>query len=250
MVERFVAVARLKQRIQRLAGRHGYRIVPKERDAITLKRWLAEQQIFTIIDVGASIGTTVAEWLETYPRATIHAIEPLPSSYGALIRVASQFPGRVSTYNFAVGSREGSVEFSVHSEHDSSSSLLARTEYSAQALPQTRVEEVIEVKLTTLNALFADIAPSMTRDILVKLDVQGVETDVISGGGEFLKRVKFVYTEISLAPVYVGQSDFNAVHAVLTKCGFELKGFVEQFHIPDGTPIYADVLYENKALRG
>jgi len=88
----------------------------------------------------------------------------------------------------------------------------------------------------------------MKGEILVKLDVQGVESDVIAGGRRFLNHVKYVLTEVSLAPVYVGQSDFNSIHSAMTQAGFAFQGFLEQSHVADLSPLYVDVLYVNKEI--
>ncbi len=235
-----------KRQLQRAAGHAGYRIVPEDRDAQSLRRWLTGRPIRTVIDVGASRGETSREWLHTFPAARVHSIEPLPSSFAALDGVRLEFPDRLSTYNFAIGRKKGAVEFRFHPLHDTSSSLLPRTDLSAQLLPGTQEESLISVAMTTLDDLFA--GSPLENDVLLKLDVQGVEGEVIAGGTETLKRVKYILTEISLAPVYVGQSDFNTVHGALAKSGFQLKGFLEQFHAPDHTAVYADFLYENPAV--
>ncbi len=240
--------AATKRQIQRVAGAAGYRIVPRARDAHSLRHWLFKQPINTVIDVGASRGETSEEWLDRFPSATVHAIEPLPSSFAVLESVRARNASRMRTYNYAVGREQGKVSFRVHPLHHTSSSLLAPTELSARLLPESKKETIIDVTLTTLDDLFAESMASMKGEVLLKLDVQGVESDVIAGASRFLKHVKYFLTEIGLAPVYVGQSDFNTVHMGLTAAGFAVKGFLEQFHVEDLTPIYADVLYVNEVI--
>jgi FkbM family methyltransferase len=237
-----------KRQIQYLAGMTGHRIVPTERDAWSLKHWLDKQPIRTVIDVGASRGEISEEWLKRYPRATVHSIEPLPNAFGDLKKKAALSKGRLYAYNYAIGRSQGRAEFRVHTLHDTSSSLLTRTEHSSRILPGTREETSIEVDVTTLDDLFAASVAAMTREILLKLDVQGVESDVIAGGPAVLRHVKYFLTEVTLEPVYVGQSKFNDIHKLLTDSGFALKGFLEQYHTQDLTPIYADVLYVNEAI--
>jgi len=237
-----------KRQIQNLAGRAGYRIVPSERDAWSLRLWLFKQPIRTIVDVGASRGETSQEWLARYPEATVHSIEPLPGAFGDLKKRGAESGGRLRVYNCAVGRENGRAAFRMHPLHDTSSSLLARTEHSSRILPETREETTIEVDVKTLDELFAGSVAGMPGEILLKLDVQGVETDVITGGSKVLRHVKYFLTEVTLEPVYVGQSKFNDVHRLLTGSGFALKGFLEQFHIKDLTPIYADVLYVNETI--
>lgn len=234
----------LKRGIQKAAAARGYRVVPRARDAQTLRQWLCKQPISVVVDVGASTGMTVREWLKKIPSASIYAIEPLPNSFDELKKLRTENPRRLQVYNFAVGRERRAAQFHVHRKHNTSSSILERTDFYPEAIPGTKEIDIIEVEMTTLDTLFADLEVEV-GEILLKLDVQGVERDVIAGASSFLKRVRYVLTEISLAPIYVGQSSFNSLHAALSEAGFEFSGFLEQFHLDDDTPIYADVLYTN-----
>lgn len=238
----------VKRAVKSCAAKAGYRIVPRNRDPQSLRLWLLKKPIRNIVDVGASTGETCAEWLQLFPAATVHAIEPLPTSFAVLKELQAKNSQRLRIHNFAIGSELGTVKFRFHPLHNTSSSLLARTEFSAQHLPETRDEVVIEVAMTTLDDLLSETMSSMRGEILVKLDVQGVEVAVIQGAERFLKHVKYLMTEVSLAPVYDGQSDFNAVHAAMVRAGFSLGGFLEQVHLDGLAPLYADILYVNQDL--
>ena len=238
-----VILAKSKRLIQDCAGRLGYRIVPRNRDAFSLRSWLRTKPIQTIVDVGASTGETATEWLKHFPKAIVHAIEPLPSSYFILEDLQKQNQSRLKVYNYAVGNEVGRAEFRMHPDHNTSSSLLLRTELSANLLPETEKEVVIDVAVTTLDALFGDAGNSMRDEVLVKLDVQGSELAVIRGASQFLNRVRYFLTEVSIAPVYNGQSGFNEIHSAMTVAGFEFGGFLEQVHLDNARPLYADVLY-------
>lgn len=238
----------IKRQIQALARKFGYRVVPYQRDAQSLRDWLFQQPIGTVVDVGASRGETSQEWLKQFPHAVVHSIEPLPFSFKSLQACADRSGGRLRTYNCAVGSRSGTVSFRMHPQHHTSSSLLARTSLATRLIPSTERETILDVQMTTLDNLFLNEAPAWKGEVLVKLDVQGVETNVIAGGARFLHHVKYFLTEIGLAAIYEGQSEFGDIHHQLSQAGFELKGFLEQYHAEDLTPIYADVLYVNKTL--
>jgi FkbM family methyltransferase len=235
----------VKRAVQRFMGSMGYRIVPAERDAYNLRKWLLGRTIGTVVDIGASTGETAKEWLAAYPDATVHAIEPLPDSFAQLKALQPRYGGRLVAHNFAVGAEQRTIDFHFHPAHPTSSSLLRRTDFSSHVLPFTRAEMTIGIEMTTLDFLFADAAAIMKQDVLLKLDVQGAECGVIEGATRFLQSVKFVLTEISLAPVYEGQSDFDTLHEMLRCSGMKLLGFVEQFQVPDSPPIYADLLYIN-----
>src|SRR5690348_10779529 len=139
----------------------GYRIVPRNRDAFSLRSWLCTKPIRTIVDVGASTGETVADWFKEFSEATVHAIEPLPSSFSILEGLQRHNNNRLKVYNYAIGNEVGRTAFRMHPHHDTSSSLLHRTELAANLLPETAKEVVIDVALTTLDALFGDCGNAM-----------------------------------------------------------------------------------------
>jgi hypothetical protein len=132
-----------------------------------------------------------------------------------------------------------------HEDHSSSSSLLKRTEYCAEAMPFTRTETRVRVDVRRLDTLLVDDESPLEGPVLVKLDVQGFEDRVLAGAAGVLAQTQLVLTEITIAPVYADQCDFAKLHTVLTGYGFKFMGFLEQFHLADGTPIYADVVYRN-----
>lgn len=80
---------------------------------------------------------------------------------------------------------------------------------------------------------------------LVKIDVQGMELDVLRGGTETLNRAAAVLIEINYVPHYYGASPFSRVHSALECHGFMLFGvsapYIGQYHA-----MWADALYVNK----
>jgi hypothetical protein len=52
-------------------------------------KWLSEEKIETIIDVGAYTGQFALIARELFPNAHIHSFEPLPIAYQALVRTFS-----------------------------------------------------------------------------------------------------------------------------------------------------------------
>ena len=234
-----------KKIIQAIVGRLGYRIVPSNRDAASLMGFLERRPIKTVIDVGASDGKTVEAWMARYPVATIYGIEPLPQSFRLLKNLAEKSGGRVKALNYAVGEKSGMVNMHFHQDHPTSSSLLNSTSGGLEALPVMAAETVIEVEQTTLDRIFG-VEPELVGPILLKMDVQGFEGNVLRGATNLLSSVTYVLTEITVADCYENQCEFDELHNILTAAGFKLMGFSEQFHLEDGAPVYADVVYVNK----
>ena len=66
----------------------------------------------------------------------------------------------------------------------------------------------------------------LEKEILVKIDVQGVEDKVIRGGIETLKKAKIVITEVEFVELYEGQVLFDGIYEQLNKLGFKFKGTI------------------------
>lgn len=233
----------LKRTIQRLAGRFGYRIVPASRDAMSLQRVLDRLPIRTVIDVGANDGRTSTLWLRKYPKAHVHAVEALARYQETLARVAAASAERMTVWNYAASDEAGEVVFHEHTDHPSSSSLLTSTETSHRILPFTRRECPQAVKAIPLDTLFAEQQVALEAPIFLKLDVQGAEAKVLRGSTGLLEKTAAVLTEVNLAPVYDGQAAFPELCRILECAGLNFAGVLEQFHTPDGRPVYLDAVF-------
>jgi hypothetical protein len=64
--------------------------------------------------------------------------------------------------------------------------------------------------------------------MLVKLDVQGFEDRVLSGGERTIKKAKAIITETSFVPLYEGQPLFDDIRRQLSEWGFLYAGSVGQ----------------------
>jgi methyltransferase, FkbM family len=76
----------------------------------------------------------------------------------------------------------------------------------------------MEVEVQTLDDLMSAIGPR--RPCLLKIDVQGYELEVLSGGRRFLQVVDDVIVECSVRPLYEGAPFAEDVIAMLAEEGF------------------------------
>ena len=233
----------LKRAIQSAARSLGYRVVPRDRDAMTLKTYLDRLPIRTVLDVGANNGDTSRGWLATYPQAHVHSIEALDRYLPQLNSLAGSSNGRLTVWPYAASDEAGRVTFLEHEDHPSSSSLLPGTETSHQMLPFTRKERALTVDAVRLDALFAERHVALEPDIFIKLDVQGAELKVLAGCTGFLERVSAILCEVNLAPMYVGQPGLTDLIAALAPHGLDFAGVLEQFHADDGSAVYLDAVF-------
>lgn len=119
----------------------------------------------TFVDVGAHIGSMIAEVARQRPGVRIVAIEAMPDKVASLRRA---FP-HIEIHNCAASDHEGEATFYVNPK---------RSGYSSLGRPEIRGDEIVEIKvpLRTLD----DIIIGSNIDV-IKIDVEGAELGVLRG---------------------------------------------------------------------
>jgi FkbM family methyltransferase len=184
----------------------------------------------TVIDVGANVGQFAVASTRLFENATVIPIEPNPRIVD-MLRTNLPAGVRENVLMTAVGDTIGTAVF--HVNRDSQvSSLLQLGSDRLGSFPRSTVVEEITVPVTTLDALFAD--RTLAAPILLKIDVQGFEDRVITGGATFLARVDWVLMEVSFSKLYEGERDFTSIIELMRSRGFR---FVRpmNFHVSPKT---------------
>jgi len=81
---------------------------------------------------------------------------------------------------------------------------------------------------------------------LLKLDLQGAERLVLSGGEAVLPRVRVIYTEIFFEAVYAGAWLFWDTHEFLCAHGFKLCGLSNIVHAGNGDLLQANAIFRSQ----
>ena len=203
--------------------------------------WLASMRPFgTLIDIGANDGA-FGEFLARHLRVRrAYFFEPQRSLI-AQIEARDFGAARIKVFATALGETTGQAEFFENSNHPSSS-LLRVTEYSKSEFPQTAGERKTTVQVARLDDLLRE--GDLEGEVFLKIDVQGVEDQVIRGGQRIFSRVRFVLIEMSFVPFYETQPLFEEVHAQLVALGFRFVGIRNQIDSPrTGQPLFAHCFY-------
>ena len=198
--------------------------------------------IRSVIDVGANQGQFARKISAVFPDAHIYCFEPLPEPFDTLRLWADRQRGAVTVFNVALGDREGTAEMFFHAEHSPSSSLLRSTAACETFYPFTIKQIPVSVAMTTLDRAFGPPF-SLTPDTLIKLDVQGYENRVISGGENTFRHARACIAEVCLDILYDKQAAFKDLVLLLVNLGYRYAGNVEQKYAKDGHVIYLDALF-------
>ena len=206
--------------------------------------WLGSSlNIKTIIDIGANDGEFGHFLFKYFGAQNVFAFEPLPFCV-PLIKKCYRNNSLLNLYNLALSNYDGEEILYQNSYHPASS-LLRVSKISKTEFPQTDGEEPIRTKVKTLDSIFGD--NKLEKDILIKIDVQGVEDKVIIGGEKVFTQATAVLIEMSFVPIYEKQPLFDEINTLLVNLGFRFMGLKNQISSENtGQPLFAHCLYLKK----
>ena len=187
----------------------------------------------TIIDIGANSGqfsTAVSHVLK--PKNLI-VVEANPNLYSDLQKNLSHVEKKQILIT-GVGNFDGELPFNFNTDSQVSSFLSLGAD-RLKAFPESITLETSNVNITKLDTL-TDKIPTQ-QPILLKIDVQGLEREVIQGGENLLSTVKWVLIETSFAKLYNGEATFAEMLDIMKVHGFEFIGPVNFHEDPSRTKI-------------
>ena len=156
------------------------------------------------VDIGANVGAYTILASGEIKSETI-AIEPIPSTFNNLIDniVVNKMEQRVKAHNIGLGSAEGVLRFT--KAFDTINHVATEDEV-----------DTVDVHVSTLDALLGAACP-----LLVKIDLEGFETEVLRGAGNVLSNpnLKAIIIELNGSGERYGYHE-NDIHQSLLKFGF------------------------------
>lgn len=177
---------------------------------------LQRQRNPVVLDVGANIGWHTINWARAAPGATFFAFEPSPTVADLLRRNVAMngFEDRVHIVEVAVGDCVGRAQFFECS--DSAYSSLKDTGRSP-------VRQKVDVACTTIDDFVRDhdVVPD-----LIKVDVEGLEHDVLMGARECLS-MKHPDLLVEIFQGDKSNADPEATVKLLLDLGYSAFNFVE-----------------------
>jgi FkbM family methyltransferase len=200
-----------------------------------LEPLLAEVDRPMIFDIGACEGEDSIRLSRAFPRATIHAFEPVPNN-AAKIRAnfARYAPHLSDPHEVALGDFDGEAILHVSSGHpegiprdegwdfgNKSSSLLPPSRLMGVHHPWLRFDSRLTVRVETLET-FCRRERIAGVDFLY-VDVQGAELQVLHGAGRLLQSVRAVWLEVEEVELYAGQPLAPNVDDFMEASGFALR---------------------------
>lgn len=188
--------------------------------------FLEHHDVDLVIDIGANAGQYASDLREYGYRGEILSLEPLEQAFAQLERAASTDP-RWSVVRTAAGSAPGTATLKV-AGNGVSSSLLPMSERHLTAAPSSAYCAQERVPIDRLDSIVSAALDAAEAPFL-KIDAQGSERSILEGAPTLLGSLIGIEIELSLVPLYDGQSLWREQVRHIEDCGFRLAGVASGF---------------------
>jgi FkbM family methyltransferase len=201
-------------------GLDAVRFAPDRHPLARRRHLLRRYRIDTVLDVGANRGQFAGELrADLGYSGRILSFEPLPEAFERLRAAAGGDPSW-EVYPFAIGEAEGEREIYV-AGNSYSSSFLDILPAHLEAAPASAYRGRRTVRMRTLDAVFREHCAD-AKNVYLKADTQGYERRVLAGAEESLPAIGTVQLEMSLVPLYRGETLLLDLCRIMEEKGYTL----------------------------
>lgn len=182
---------------------------------IDLKHFIEQSEFDVFFDIGACLGEYCI-WLAGKGHRCF-AFEPVKESYDMICRNISLngMENRITAFNYGLGSKHSIEHFSIN-----------KTNPGASKRVNSAGEGTQKFEIQALDDVFQSYGLSPDTRILVKIDVEGMEVEMLRGAAAFFKY--FRHITLIIEEKLSGESEI--IHTLNAICPFEY-GHVDRFNI-------------------
>lgn len=212
----------MKKLLKTIAQRFGYDIMHLPTDPIT-RQWLDllnANQINLIFDVGANIGQYGQRVRAVGYAGDLVSFEPVAATYQQL-QISTASDSHWKAVHSAMGNYDGVAEINV-SGNSYSSSVLNMLPIHIESAPDAVYTRKEAIRVQKIDSII-DQYYSPGKNLYVKIDTQGFERQVFEGSLQSLTKIKGFQMELSLQPLYEGETLMEEMVHLLRMEGYRLK---------------------------
>jgi FkbM family methyltransferase len=157
-----------------------------------------------VFDIGANKGQYATGIMDAGYQYTIVSFEPLSSVHSIIEKESKKYSNWTVAPRCAIGSKKEEIEINI-SANSVSSTLLNMLDSHIEGAPESKIIGKEKVQVYPLDEIATNYIGS-SKNIFLKIDVQGFEQEVLKGAQSMLAKAKGVEMEISLVPLYENQT--------------------------------------------
>ena len=193
-----------------------------------------------VLDVGANVGQFGIDIRRHGFKGQIVSFEPVSETFTQLTETIKKYqPWKA--LQFGLGASEAEQTINISGNAGLSSSLLEMGSVHLSNFPETATVSTEKVTISTVDRQL-ELLGIDPRDIMLKLDVQGYEAEVLKGAAHSLAQFPLCYFEVSLVPLYEGETTFLPILNTLSEAGHEVIDVFRGIKAKDGQLLQMDIL--------
>ena len=177
-----------------------------------------------VLQIGANNGQEVEAIASSGSRVSI-LVEPLPGPYGELKTKAMKFPNMTTIQAVCSDKSGDEVTFYVANNAGKSSSILEPKNH-LKLYPEIAFLEEIKMESATVDDILAILKSKLGLEIdridTLMMDVQGAEHLVVRGAEWTLRKINYLFCEVSYGDLYNGDMPLEEFQKFLSSYGFRL----------------------------
>jgi FkbM family methyltransferase len=197
-------------------------------DVLQTKRLLDHHEIDLVFDVGANCGQYGSFLRECGYAGKIVSFEPLSGVYAQLLDLSKKDPLWNVAPRIAIGDHNDEITINIAGNNSQSSSALKMLDAHLKAAPESAYCGSERVKLGRLDDIAQEYIEKDSK-VFLKIDVQGLEKQVIEGTKGILSLIKGIQVELSLVPLYQDQLLFQDTINLMNELDYDLHSVVPNF---------------------
>jgi FkbM family methyltransferase len=191
-------------------------------------RLLEHYHIDLVFDIGANKGQYALGIMDAGYKNRIVSFEPLSDVHKALEASSKSYTNWTVAPRCAIGSAKEEIEINI-SANSVSSTLLPMLDTHLDGAPESKIIGKEKVMVYPLDEIGNQYIRN-EKNIFLKIDVQGFEQEVLKGAKSFVEQAKGIEMEISLVPLYEGQTWLlQQVLEFMQEKGFQLRSIMPAF---------------------
>jgi FkbM family methyltransferase len=195
-------------------------------------------ELRTCVDAGAHEGSWTGALLQVFRPELVLLVECEPALVAQLKNTFGKLP-RVQIVDAALSGEDGSADF-FQLRHPAGSSLLKPRDDTRKEFERNSWDVIGHARVRTVS--YDRLVESHDEVSILKLDIQGSETRVLTDSTTGLKKTRAIILEVPFFSHYEGDSTFPQLHELARQKGFGLYRLSDSYH-RGGRAIFADAVY-------
>ena len=174
-----------------------------EKKLIKIINKLSEKKKFDIVDIGANVGVHTLQFAKEFNDTRIFAIEPTEFAYKKLqnnVNLNNNLNKNISCFQYFIGAQK------LPNEIYSSWNLHNNNNNKKHSLHKGILKKTTGCKSFSLDEFL--VKNKVSKDVIIKCDVDGYELDVFTSGKKFLREFK-PHIVMELAPYLFEENNYK-----------------------------------------